>query len=67
MNNSSGTYLALNGLTTLWRGQISKLKYLNSDCRFGKLSKSCQLKVFFFFQYFDVKAVKNAKNCQKCG
>ena len=48
-NNSSGTYLALNGLTTLWRGQISELKYLNSDCRFGKLLKSCLLKVLFFF------------------
>jgi hypothetical protein len=28
---------------TLWRGQILKSKYLNSDCRFRKLLKSAFL------------------------
>jgi hypothetical protein len=49
--------------TIQWRGQISKLKYFNSDCRFIKLLKSCFLKLLFFL-YFDVKAIKIAKT--KC-
>ena len=47
-------------LKSLWRGQNSKFKFFNFDCRFWKISKSWKLKVLFiqFFSYFDSPNIK---------